>query len=200
MQNEELKNDRESSRSAEGTEEVKNDERQETSPEDESLSENEAELSAETSKNEQAREQEDYKNKFLYLAAEMENIKRRNQREKENLLKYGNENLLKEVLEVVDNFERTIQALQGDEDKKVKNIVLGVEMIQKQLAGVLSKFGLSPVETEGQIFDPNFHEAVGQESVNEKEDDAILREFQKGYTLNGRLLRASKVVVNKKEQ
>lgn len=140
----------------------------------------------------------DFKAKFYYLAAELDNIQKRNQREKDNLIKYGNEKILTDLISVVDNLERTIEALQNDEDEKVKNIVTGVEMIRGQFLDVLKKYGLTPVEALGKAFDPNFHEAISQKDVDGKEENEVLEEFQKGYVLNGRLLRASMVVVNNK--
>lgn len=137
------------------------------------------------------------KTKYAYLAAELDNTQKRFERERENLLKYGSEKILKEMLEVVDNFERTVEAISSDEDEKVKNIVVGIEMVKKQLLDGLKKFGLEEVKALGETFDPNFHEAVAQESVDGAKEEEITKEYQKGYTLNGRLLRASKVVVNK---
>lgn len=144
------------------------------------------------------KEVEDAKNKYVYLAAEMENTTRRFNKEKENLIKYGNEKLLKSLLDVVDNFERTVDAISSDEDEKVKNIVVGIDMVKKQFLENLKKFGLEEIEAVGKIFDPNFHEALAQETNEKAKEDEILKEYQKGYVLNGRLLRASKVVVNKK--
>lgn len=137
------------------------------------------------------------KTKYAYLAAELDNTQKRFERERENLLKYGSEKILKEMLEVVDNFERTVDAISSDEDEKVKNIVVGIEMVKKQLLDGLKKFGLEEVKALGEAFDPNFHEAVAQETVDGAKEEEITKEYQKGYTLNGRLLRASKVVVNK---
>ena len=137
----------------------------------------------------------DYKEKFYYLAADMENIKRRFQREKSDLLNFGADKILGDLVEVVDNFERTIDALKEDTDEKIVNIVTGIEMVRKQFVDVLDKSGLSVIETVGKEFDPNFHEAVGKEADEEKEDMQITKEYQKGYMLNGRLLRASKVIV-----
>lgn len=139
----------------------------------------------------------EYKAKFLYIAAEMENMKKRFQREKEGLVKYANENLLSDVIEVVDNFERTMSALKMDTDEKMKNVVFGIEMIRKQFLDVLAKFGLKEIEAIGKMFDPNFHEGMAQEACEGKPDGEIIKEFQKGYILNGRLLRASKVVIVK---
>ena len=137
----------------------------------------------------------DFKAKYYYLAAEVENMRKRFEREKENLLKYGNEKVLSGLVGVVDNFDLTVSALKNDNDDKVQNIVKGIDMIRTQFLDVLSKNGLTQVESLGKVFDPNFHEAVAQAPAPGKEDQEIITEYQRGYILNGRLLRASKVVV-----
>lgn len=142
-------------------------------------------------------EQEDYKKKFFYVAAEMDNMKKRFDRERENLLKYGNEKVLSGLIEVVDNFERTLEALVAEKDEKIVNIANGIKMVRDQLTDVLKKNGLETVKSVGEIFDPNFHEALAQQPADGKEDQEIITEYQKGYLLNGRLLRAAKVVVVK---
>ncbi len=157
---------------------------------------------------EQPKAEEDYKSKYLYLAAEFENTRRRFEKEKQDLFKFGNERLLRDLLEVVDNLERTVDMLKQDmnvsEDeaanKKVASIIEGVGMVYQQLCQTLLQHGLKPIETEGQSFDPNFHEAMAQENHEDKDNDAIVQVYQKGYLLNDRLLRASKVTVNKKEK
>jgi molecular chaperone GrpE len=142
-------------------------------------------------------EEVDYKEKFYYLAAEMDNMKRRADREKESLLKYGNERVLSSLVEVVDNLERTLDAINNDEDEKVKNIYVGIDMVRNQFMDVLKSNGMTEVESLGEIFDPKFHEAMTQQPAEGKKDDEIISVFQKGYTLNGRLLRAAKVVIAK---
>jgi molecular chaperone GrpE len=146
------------------------------------------------------KEEVDYKAKYFYIAAEMDNYRKRMDREKENLVKYGNERVLSDLLEVVDNFERTIDMLKPDQDAKIKNIVTGLDMVKKQFIDTLSKHGLTPVQSVGKDFDPNFHEALAQEYAEGAKPNQILKEFQKGYTLNGRLVRASKVVVASDKQ
>jgi molecular chaperone GrpE len=141
------------------------------------------------------KQEEDFKAKYYYLAAEMDNMKRRFDREKENLLKFGNEKLLSNLIGVVDNFDLTVAALKNDNDDKVQNIVKGIDMIRTQLLDTLKQNGLTQVESLGKTFDPNFHEAVAQAPAPGKEDQEIITEYQRGYILNGRLLRASKVVV-----
>jgi molecular chaperone GrpE len=146
------------------------------------------------------KEEVDYKAKYFYIAAEMDNYRKRMEREKDNLLKYGNERVLSDLLEVVDNFERTIGMLKPDTDEKIQNIVVGLDMVRKQFLDTVSKHGLSPVDSIGKEFDPNFHEAMAQEYVEGKKPNEVIKEFQKGYTLNGRLIRPSKVVVASDKQ
>ncbi len=144
-------------------------------------------------------EEEDFKSKYFYLAAEMENVRKRFDRERENFLKYGNEKILSALIEVVDNFDRTIDALVGDEDEKITNIRTGIEMVRTQFLDVLKNNGLERVEALGKEFDPNLHEAMGQQSSEGKKDQEIIQEYQKGYVLNGRLLRAAKVIIIKND-
>ena len=151
---------------------------------------------AETSKKDEV----DFKAKYIYLAAEMDNLRKRFDREKTNLIKFGNENILSDLVEVVDNFDRTIDMLKFETDEKIKNIVLGLDMVKKQFMDVLNKSGLTSVETVGKDFDPNFHEALSQEYVEGKKPNEIIKEYQKGYVLNGRLIRAAKVVLASDKQ
>jgi molecular chaperone GrpE len=145
--------------------------------------------------NQTQKTEEDFKAKYYYLAAEVENMRKRFEREKENLLKFGNERILSSLLSVVDNFDLTVNALKNDNDDKVQNIVKGIDMIRTQFLDVLKSNGLTYVESVGKVFDPNFHEAVAQAPAEGKMDQEIITEYQRGYILNGRLLRASKVVV-----
>jgi molecular chaperone GrpE len=149
--------------------------------------------------NSSVKEEEDFKAKFFYLAAEMDNMKKRFEREKENLLKYGNEKVLNNLLDVVDNLDRTVDAISADEDEKIKNIYSGIEMVRKQFLDVLKSSGLEKVEALGAIFDPNLHEALAQQPAEGKEEQEIIQIFQHGYVLNGRLLRPAKVVIAKND-
>lgn len=158
------------------------------------------ETTVEVSEAQPKKEEVDYKSKYFYIAAEMENYRKRMEREKENLVKFGNERVLSDLIQVVDNFERTIEMLKHDQDPKIKNIVTGIDMVQKQFIDTLSKHGLTTVHSVGKDFDPNFHEAVAQEYAEGANPNQVIKEFQKGYTLNGRLLRAAKVVVANDKQ
>ena len=149
---------------------------------------------------EDKKEEVDYKAKYYYIAAEMDNYRKRLEREKENLLKFGNEKVMRDLLDVADNFDRTIGMLKGDEDQKVKNLVVGLDMVQKQFLDTMGKHGLNPIQAIGKEFDPNFHEALAQEYAEGKKPNEVIKEFQKGFTLNGRVIRASKVVVSSDKQ
>lgn len=155
---------------------------------------------AEAAPVEPKKEEVDWKAKYYYLAAEMENNRKRAERERENIQKYGSEKIMGDMVDVVDNFERTIDMLKSDQDTKVKNIVVGLEMVRKLYVDSLGKHGLTQLESMGKAFDPNFHEAVGQEYAEGKQPNEIVKEYQKGYVLNGRLLRAAKVVVASDKQ
>jgi len=143
-----------------------------------------------------AKEEVDYKSKYFYLAAEIENMRRRFEREKESTLKYGTEKVLGSLVEVLDNFDRTVDAIKGDDDIKIKNLRIGIDMVRNQFLSVLEGNGLKPVVSVGKPFDPNFHEALAQEE-SEQQEGTVVKEFEKAYTLNGRLLRAAKVIVAK---
>jgi molecular chaperone GrpE len=184
----------------EQNENLKNDEKKNEEKVEAQSAEQESASTEENKSEETKKEEVDYKAKYFYVAAEMDNYRKRMEREKENLLKYGNERVLSDLLEVVDNFERTIEMLKPDEDKKIQNIVVGLDMVRKQFIDTLSKHGLTPVESLGKEFDPNFHEAMAQEYAEGKKPNEVIKEFQRGYTLNGRLVRAAKVVVASDKQ
>jgi molecular chaperone GrpE len=143
------------------------------------------------------KKEEDFKAKYFYLLAEMDNMRKRFERERENSLKFGLENILRDLIEVVDNFERTADMLRADADKKIQNIVVGIDMVRKQFLDTLSKSGLTQVDSIGKEFDPNFHEAMGVEDHASAKENEVTKEYQKGYVLNGRLIRAAKVILAK---
>jgi molecular chaperone GrpE len=124
-------------------------------------------------------------------------MKKRHEREMQSQIKYGNEKVLKGLLDVVDNLERTLMAIENDQDDKIKNVFVGVDMVKKQFLEVLKGNGLEQIEALGKTFDPNFHEAMAQQPVEGKEDEEVIQVYQQGYMLNGRLLRAAKVVIVK---
>jgi molecular chaperone GrpE len=139
---------------------------------------------------------EQLNNKYLYLQAEFENFKKIKAKEKQDLLKFGNEVLIKELIPVIDNLERAIDHAGKSEDSK--GIVDGVQLTLNEFLKVLERSGVERVEAVGKKFDPNFHEALFQEEREDLEPDTVTSELEKGYTLNGRLLRPARVSVSKK--
>ncbi len=137
------------------------------------------------------------KNYDLYLRseAEIENIKKRNKKEKEDWLKYANETLIKEILPVLDNLEMAISHTQNE--NSLNALREGVELTLKGLKDTLAKSGLEEVKAEGERFDPNYHHAVSEQNDENVEAGIILQELQKGYTLNSRLIRPAMVIVSK---
>ncbi|MBO4852724.1 MAG: nucleotide exchange factor GrpE [Schwartzia sp.] len=130
-------------------------------------------------------------NRYLRLQADFENFRRRTRQEKEELGNLVTQNLLKDLLPFLDNFERALAA----ENSDAESLRAGVEMMYKQLVEALKKEGLEYIETKGKPFDPNFHQAVMRVEDAEKEDGAIVAELQKGYMAKGRVIRPSMVQV-----
>lgn len=139
------------------------------------------------------------KNYDLYLRSEadIDNLKKRYQKENQGLVKFANETLLKQLLPVADNLEKAIDHSQ--KETSTDAVKEGVELTLKGLLDVLQRAGVKAIDAVGQPFDPNFHEAVS-EAVNERvEAGTVLNELQRGYTLHERLLRPSMVVISKKK-
>lgn len=132
------------------------------------------------------------------LQADFENTKKRIEKEKLEFIKFANDEIISRLLPVLDNFRRALD--NSLEEHSVKDIMEGVKLIDKQFEDVLKDFGLSPIEALGKKFDPHYHEAVFHEETDEYEEDVVIEEFQAGYLLNGKLLRASKVKVAKKKE
>ncbi|RLB27360.1 MAG: nucleotide exchange factor GrpE [Deltaproteobacteria bacterium] len=139
---------------------------------------------------------ESQENYDLYMRtyAEMENIKKRAKKEREDLAKYANESLIKEILPVIDNLQKAISHAQNDNNPS--GLVEGVGLILDNLIKTLEKIGLKEVEAEGKPFDPNFHEAISQQVDDKVAPGHVIMELQKGYLLNERLIRPSIVVIS----
>lgn len=166
---------------------------------------NEAESEAETedskeskkAKNEElAKLQEEYdklNQQYIRLAADFDNYRKRQEQERESLIKYGTESALKKLLEVLDNFERGEKALEGVEDcVKVKE---SFNLVHKQVVESLTKLGLEEIKAVGEEFDPNFHEAVMQTPTSEHPEHTVITELQKGYKVGDKVLRPTLVNV-----
>ena len=133
--------------------------------------------------------------KVLRLAADFENTKKRLERERKMSLKYAEENILRELLPGIDNIERAMD--QGRESDNIEGLLEGVELTRDGLVATLEKYGVKAIESIGQPFDPNIHEAIAMEESEEIAPNMVLREFQKGYVYKDRLLRPAKVIVSK---
>jgi molecular chaperone GrpE len=156
------------------------------------------ELKAELAAAEQAGQE--YEDRFMRLYAEFENYKKRTARETKEFRKFANEALIKEMLPVIDNLERAIQSSsshENDQEDFKSSILEGVTMTLNEILKVLDRFCVKPIDALEQPFDPNFHEAIGQEESDEFADNTVIREYQKGYLLYDRLIRPAMVVVSK---
>jgi molecular chaperone GrpE len=140
------------------------------------------------------------KNYDLYLRsqAEIENMKKRNRKEKEDWHKYSNETLIKQIIPVMDSLEKAIS--HSNNEKTLHALREGVELTLKGLVNALNKAGLEEIKAKGEPFDPAFHEAVSQVEDDQVEAGRVVQEIQKGYTLNKRLIRPAMVVVSKGKQ
>jgi len=136
---------------------------------------------------------EQLNNQYVRLAADFDNFRKRQAQERENLLKYGAEETLKKLIEVLDNFDRAQKAIENIDDcQQVKD---SYNLVCNQMKDTLKKLGLEVIETEGKEFNPNFHEAVMQTPTSEYEEGIIIAELQKGYKIGDKVLRAALVNV-----
>ena len=132
----------------------------------------------------------------LRSQAEMENMKKRFQKDRQDLIKYGNETLTKQLLPVADNLEKALD--HSRDENSLEALRDGVALTLKGLMTVLEKAGVEAVEAVDAQFDPNFHEAVSEQEDDRAAPGTVLKELQKGYLLNQRLIRPAMVIVNKK--
>ena len=142
--------------------------------------------------------------KLLRSMAEMENQRRRSEKEKEEAFEFGGFNFAKESLSLLDNIDRAISSFKNDEslknNKDLNKIIDGVEIVKKDLVSIFKKNGIVSIECINQKFDPNFHQAILEVENNSKEPGIVVQEIQKGYMMKDRLLRPSMVGVTKKKQ
>jgi len=142
--------------------------------------------------------------KTLRIMAEMENQRRRFEKERNEAFEYGGYNFAKEVLSLLDNVERAISSFRNDESLKQKvdleKIIAGIEIVNKDLLSIFKKNGIEQIECINKKFDPNFHQAMLEVENNEKNPGTVFQEIQKGYMMKDRLLRPSLVAVTKKKE
>lgn len=136
-----------------------------------------------------------HQEQYLRTLAEMENLRKRTQRDKEDLAKFANENILREILPVIDNLERAVDHAEQAETND--GLFEGVQMTLTQFSQLLTKFGVEPVDAIGQPFDPAYHQAMGQLESDEHPVNTVVQQMQKGYQLNSRLLRPAFVMLAK---
>jgi len=142
--------------------------------------------------------------KLLRTLAEMENQRRRFEKERNEAFEFGGFNFAKESLSLLDNIDRAISSFTNDEslknNKDLNKIIDGVEIVKKDLVSIFKKNGIVSIECINQKFDPNFHQAILEVENNSKEPGIVVQEIQKGYMMKDRLLRPSMVGVTKKRQ
>ena len=141
---------------------------------------------------------EEEKDRCLRLNAEFENQRKRLQKEKEEFVKYANEKLIIEFIDIMESLERGLENAKGSNNKD--KLIQGLELIYKQLKNILEKNGLVPIKALGEKFDPYKHEAMMQTPSQDDEEDMILEEFARGYMLNNMVIRYSKVRVSKNKE
>ena len=173
-------------------------EAEEKDPSDEKEGESAEEQQSEDSKEEsnseeKSKEEESFETKYLRMAADFQNFKRRTEEEKTRIYTNANEKFAVDLLEVLDNFERAIE--QDKKNEANAQFLKGMEMILKQLKDVLNKNNIEEIEALGTEFDPNFHHAVAMESSDKYDKGCVTEVMQKGYKINDRVIRPSMVKV-----
>jgi len=133
--------------------------------------------------------------RFLRASAELENYKKRTQKEMAEFKRFANASLVKEILGVVDNLERAVESSSGNDDEE--QLAQGLDLTLKELLKIFKAFHVTPVESLGETFDPRYHQAMMQEETSEHPENVVIRELQKGYLIHDRLLRPAMVVVSK---
>jgi molecular chaperone GrpE len=137
--------------------------------------------------------------RLLRLQAEFDNAKKRMQKQQQEFIKYANEEIILELLGILDDLERSVEAREANHQDP-QAFLKGIEMILSHIYEMLKKHGVKPIEAKGKIFDPNQHEALMQAENDEYPENTVVEELQKGYLLEDRVIRTSKVKVSKKKE
>jgi molecular chaperone GrpE len=132
-------------------------------------------------------------NRLKYLQSDFDNYRKWSEKEKASIIALANENLIKDLLVILDDFECALPSLEQEKNKE------GLQMVQKKLQKILSDYGLSPIECVGKKFDPNFHDVLCREQCA-KEPDTVVSEIGRGYQLKSKVIRPSKVVIAEKSE
>ena len=144
---------------------------------------------------------EELNDKLLRSLAENQNLRKIHEKERDDLIKYSSSSFAREILNLADNLERAFGLFKEDpkfKSEEFKDIMLGIELIEKELVNSFDKNGIKSFESVGKKFDPNFHQALN-EVESEQENGIVINEIQKGYMLNDRLLRPALVSISKKK-
>ena len=173
---------------------------EEEKPEEEKLEQEEEAENKISQENELREELESMKDEKLRLLAEMENLRKRSERDKSDSIRYGSMNLAREILSVNDNLSRALQSVNLEESniEPINNLVDGLNMVQKEFMTILNKYGVEKIDALNKKFDHNFHQAVLEVETEESEEGIVVQEIQAGFTMYDRLLRPSMVGVSKK--
>lgn len=147
--------------------------------------------------NEQKQKTDDFKDIAQRVQAEFENFAKRTEKEKKEFREIAQAKLIEEILPVLDSLDGAIESMKKHGKTEKDEGLQGLVLLHRQLFGVLEKHGLKKIEAEGKKFDPQLHECYASESIDGIEDEIVIGEIQKGYLLNSRVLRASKVRINK---
>ncbi len=159
-------------------------------------SQNSVDENVQTKIDQLAQDLEHAKKETLYLRAEFDTYKRNAIKERSDLIKFGCERIVVALLEVIDNLDRAL--LHPPNKDQIDTYIKGVQMTANELKGVLSKFQVAPVESEGKNFDPVLHEALGSEYSDDMEPGKIIKVFKKPYKLHDRVIRPGQVIISKK--
>ena len=136
------------------------------------------------------------KDKYVRLLAEFENMRKRHERDRQELIKYAHEEVIIECLKLYDDLERSLNAFKSKEGMDT-NLVKGLEMVFNNMKELMTKYDVKPIESVGKPFDHNTQEVLMQQETTEVADGIVMEEFEKGYTLGGRVVRTAKVKVAK---
>ena len=164
--------------------------------------ESEEEDTQETEEDILREEIEALKDEKIRVLAEMENLRKRFEREKIDSIKYGSVNLARDILSPGDNLERALSAINEEEEhsQSIKNLIEGLLMVKKELSTALEKNGITKIDSLDKKFDPNLHQAMMEIENNDLDEGVVVQEIQTGYMMHERLLRPAMVGVSKKTQ
>jgi molecular chaperone GrpE len=136
--------------------------------------------------------------KYLRAVAELDNYRKRADKEKSDAITFANEKLIEEMIPVIDNFDRALAHASGEDS--LEALKQGIGLISGQMAALIRKFGIQEIKAAGEKFDPSMHHAISEEDSATAEPGTVVKEFQKGYLLKGRLLRPAMVAVSRKPE